>query len=72
MSNYIEVDHSKFESAAEELEDYVALVNSKMNSADTEITTLSTNWKGEDNTQFQSQWTMIREEGSVTNNMIKS
>lgn len=72
MSNFIEVDHSKFESAATAIEDYMTLVKNNMSSAGDEVSTMSANWKGDDYTQFLAKWSTIQDEGSVSSNMSKA
>lgn len=72
MSNYIQVDHSKFDTAAVAIEDYVTFIKNNMSSAGDEVTNMSANWKGDDFTQFQSKWALIQDEGSVSLNMMKA
>ncbi|MFI3326527.1 MAG: WXG100 family type VII secretion target [Clostridia bacterium] len=56
---YIKVNHSKFETAADAIEDYIAYVTKQMNSATSEVSDLSTNWQGSDFTQFKTQWNTV-------------
>lgn len=69
---YIKVDHSKFESAASAIDTYIALMKSKMQSAQGEITLLSSNWQGEDFAQFKKQWDNVTNSDSTYTQMIKS
>ena len=69
---YIKVDHSKFESAASALDDYVVLMKSKMSSAQGEVTTLSSNWQGADYNQFKTQWDKVTNGDSTYAQMVKS
>ena len=44
----IKVDHSKFESAASEIEDYVDILKKKMNGVQGEVNNICSAWQGSD------------------------
>lgn len=69
---YIKVDHSKFEAAAEEVDEYVALLKSKMRSAQGEVTTLSSTWQGSDFVQFQTNFSRVDNDDSTHMQMVKA
>ncbi len=69
---YIKVNHSKFEAAATEVEDYVDTLKSKMRSANGEIDTLASTWQGSDFTQFKTEWNKVDDGDSTHTQMVKS
>lgn len=69
---YIKVDHSKFESAATEIDNYTALLKKQMKFAQGEVTTLSSNWQGGDFTQLKTEFDKIDNSDSTHSKMIKS
>ena len=69
---YIKVDHSKFESAARAIDNYVSDMKTKMSSANGEVNTLSATWQGSDFTQFKSQWDKVTNSGSTYSQMLKA
>lgn len=72
MGTYIHVNHSKFEGAAQAIENYISKLNRNMAAAGSEVTTLSTTWKGGDSTQFQIQWNRVTEVDSTSKQMTKA
>ena len=69
---YIKVDHSKFEGAATAVENYVKLMNNKMQSAQGEVTTLSATWQGSDSIQFKNAFDKVDNNDSTHAQMVKS
>lgn len=69
---YIKVNHNKFESAAQAIDRYIADTKKKMTNAANEVKSLSANWKGNDYTQFRSQWSKVTSPDSTYSQMIKS
>ena len=69
--SYIKVDHSKLESTATEVEEYVALLKRKMNDAQCRVSTLSSSWQGNDFAKFQEQFNQVYNEDSTYVQMIK-
>ena len=69
---FIRVNHSQFEAAASEIEDYVANHKKYMVSAGQEVTTLTSTWQGKDATQFQTQWNKVTNNDSTSHNMTKA
>lgn len=72
MSNYIQVDHSKFETAAVAIDNYVSTHKSNMKKADGEITTLSIGWLGDDYNQFKVMWNRLDDNDSTSQKMISA
>lgn len=72
MSNYIKVDHSRFENVAKAIDNYINKHKSNMTKANQEITTLSSTWQGQDFMQFQAQWNRITDNGSTSQKMTKA
>lgn len=72
MNYYIKVDHSKFNSAATEIDIYISKHKKNMNYADQEVTNLSSAWQGKDSKEFQSQWDQLTDNDSTSKQMIKS
>lgn len=71
MAVKIKVDHSKLESTASQIEQYVQTLKRKMKNADGEINTLSSTWQGKDATQFRSKWNAVTNQDSVYANTVK-
>ena len=69
---YIKVDHSKFESAASAIDNYVALMKNKMRSAQGEISVLSSSWQGSDFTQFKTEFDKVDNADSTHAQMLKA
>ncbi len=69
---YIKVDHSKFEKAATEVDNYVNLMKDKMKNAQGEVTTLSASWQGSDFNQFRQEFNKLDDGDSVHTQMVKS
>ncbi len=70
---YIRVDHSRFESAAKILEEYLAFTRSKMLYANSSVNTLmQTGWQGNDANSFKNKWAEIIGTESTYVKMMKS
>lgn len=69
---YIKVNHSKLESVASSVDNYVKLMKDKMKIAKSEVTSLSSGWQGKDYTWFKSQWDKVTNNDSTYFQMIKS
>lgn len=69
---YIKVDHSKFETAASAVDDYVKIMKTKMKSAQGEVTALSSSWQGADYTQFRTEFDKVDNNDSTHIKMVKS
>lgn len=69
---YIKVDHSKFESAATAVDNYVTLMKNKMKSAQSEVNTLSSSWQGSDFAQFKKEFNKVDDKDSTHNQMLKA
>lgn len=69
---YIKVDHSKLESTATAIDDYVAVLENQMKGVQSEVATLSSSWQGPDFEQFKSQLDKVDDEDSVHANMINA
>lgn len=69
---YIKVDHSKFESTAVAVDNYVTLMKNRMNSAQGEVTTLSSSWQGADYAQFKAEFNRVDNSDSTHTQMLKS
>ena len=59
MGYNIRVDHSKFEAAANAIDQYNSNMKSKMKNADTAVNTMLSSWKGEDATAFVLKWNEV-------------
>lgn len=68
----IKVDHSKFESTANKIDNYISEAKRKMNSMNNEMSGLMSGFSGKDAAAFSGQWDKVDEEGSVYRNMNKS
>lgn len=69
---YIKVDHSKFENAASEIDEYVSLLKDKMKTARLEVLAMTYQWQGSDAVEFMKQFDKIDDDESVYKNMIES
>ena len=69
---YIKVDHSKFESAASAVDDYVTLMKNKMRSVQGEVATLSSSWQGSDFNQFKTEFDKLDNGDSTHTQMVKA
>ena len=69
---YIKVDHSKFDSAASAVEEYIDFMEGRMNSVQEEITTLSSSWQGTDFIQFKTEYDKVDNDDSTYVQMKKS
>ena len=69
---YIRVDHSKLESAASAIDNYVASMRSKMSGADHEVSAIFANWQGSDYTQFEAKWNAVTDNDSTYSQMLQS
>ena len=69
---YIKVDHSKFESAAVAIDDYLTLMKNKMNNVQGEIALLESTWQGADFNQFRTEFNKVDDSDSTHTKMVKS
>lgn len=69
---YIKVDHSKFESTASAVDNYVTLMKNKMRSAQGEVASLSSSWQGSDFTQFRTEFDKVDNDDSAHAQMVKA
>lgn len=72
MSNYIRVDHSKFETTALAVEAYVKAHRDNMKMAKDEVTALSSSWQGDDYKQFLTTWDKLDCGESTSERMLSS
>ena len=72
MSNYIRVDHSKFETTALAIESYIKLHRDNMSLAKDEVSALSASWQGDDYKQFQTMWDKLDSGESTSEKMLSS
>ena len=68
----VKVDHSKFESVASAIDDYVALLKNKMISSQGEIDILSSTWQGSDFAQFKIEFDKVDNADSTHVQMVKA
>lgn len=67
----IKVDHSKFENAANAIDTYIRQYRNRMNNIDDAINgKLASAWKGEDYTQFRSEWEELSAKEAISEKMI--
>jgi WXG100 family type VII secretion target len=69
---YIKVDHSKFEDAASEIDEYVTYLRKQMREVQGEAWDLIQNWQGSDFVQFRAQLDKIDNSDSTHAQMIKA
>lgn len=72
MGGYIFVNHSKFESAADAIDNYVRRHNKNMDSAGQSVKELSISWRGKDADQFENQWEKVTAGDSTSTKMTKA
>jgi uncharacterized protein YukE len=72
MSNFIKVNHSKFELAASAIETYISRHKKNMDAAGLEVSALSLSWQGKDSEKFQNQWSKLTENDSTSEKMINA
>ena len=72
LANFIHVNHSKFETTATAIDNYIAKHKKNMTLANQEVTTLSSNKQKKDYTEFQNQWNKVTEQKSTSQEMIKA
>ncbi len=72
MGYTIEVEHSKLETTADAVGDYITNMNTKMRQANQAVTSMYTSWKGTDATGFRMKWNTVDDEDSTYNQMKKS
>lgn len=70
--SYIKVDHSKFESTALDIDNYVSMMKKKMQIAQNEVTSLSSSWQGTDFVQFRKNFDEVDNKSSVHVQMVKA
>lgn len=68
----IKVDHSKFESAASEIEDYVDILKKKMNGVQGEVNNICSAWQGSDFNQFKTEFDKLDNGDSTHTQMVKA
>ncbi len=69
---YIDVDHSKFKKTAKEVDDYVSLLKGDMMIADSKVTSLMWYWQGKDKSEFNQEWSKVKESDSTYTKMVNS
>ncbi len=72
MSNFIKVNHSKFELAASAIETYISRHKKNMAASGQEVTALALSWHGKDSENFQNQWSKLTENDSTSEKMINA
>ena len=68
----IKVDHSKFEPAAKEIDEYVAYLRKQMREVQNDGWNLMQNWQGADYVQFRARLDKIDNSDSTHAQMIKA
>lgn len=68
MAN-IKVDCAKMRSAADKIDAYIAKFDKNMKKIDTSVSSLNSQWSGEDFMQLKLQWEEIEAIGSTSDNM---
>ena len=69
---YIKVNHKKMLDAAYEIDEYILKLNKNMTIINSNITSLKSNWQGEDYNQVKVEWDEINASGATTDKMVKS
>ena len=69
---YIKVNHQQMLNVADTIDDYVLILNNKMNDIDTTVISLDADWSGEDYQRIKQEWFEIYAPGSTTDNMRAS
>jgi WXG100 family type VII secretion target len=72
LSQFIKVNHSKFEAAADAIDSYLSSKKKNMAAADREVQMLEATWQGADSKQFQQQWNKVDDNDSTSKNMTKA
>ncbi len=72
MGYNINVDHSKFETAASAIETYISEQDKYMENMSDQIQYLTSNWKGEDAVQFKLQWDTVTDATSTSEKLKNS
>ena len=66
---YIKVNHQKMLAAAEQVDAYIIQLNKNMAGIDSAVSSLGSEWKGEDYIQLEKEWNEINSSGSTTDKM---
>lgn len=66
---YIKVDIQKMRAAADQIDQYIAQLNTKMTQMDMAVAMLGKSWRGEDYNQVKQEWNEIKAAGSTSSNM---
>lgn len=69
---YIDVDHSKFEPAANAVDQYVETIKRNMAYGDEAVKELAAYWEGRDYIRFMAKWDDVDKSGGTTDQMIKA
>ncbi len=69
---FINVDHSKFASAASAIDTYVSSMKNNMSAANSEVNVLSASWGGSDSSHFKTKWDEVDNDESTYHQMKKS
>jgi uncharacterized protein YukE len=72
MGQFIKVNHSQFENAADAIDTYLSSQKKNMAAAESEVKNLGTTWQGTDSKQFQLQWNQVEDNDSTSKNMTKA
>lgn len=68
----ITVDHSRFQTAANEIEGYIQRTRNKMKQIDQTVDGLGTSWQGADYQAVHAEWDQINGKQSTTDQMLNS
>ena len=71
MAN-IKVNHRKLEIAANDVDNYVAVINNSMKTIDNELNSLGGSWQGEDYNVVLFEWNQMKAFDSTTGKMTES
>ena len=71
MAVKVKVDHSKLESTATEIEQYITVLKGKMDAAQNEVRVLSSSWQGSDASQFRTKWNTVTDQNSIYAQTVK-
>ncbi|TDL71151.1 hypothetical protein E2R56_19205 [Rhodococcus qingshengii] len=72
MGQFIKVNHSQFENAADAIDTYLSSQKRNMAAAEREVQSLGATWQGTDSKQFQLQWNQVEDNESTSKNMSKA
>ncbi|MEH6993434.1 WXG100 family type VII secretion target [Neobacillus drentensis] len=72
MGQFIKVNHSQFENAADAIDTYLSSQKRNMAAAEREVQNLGATWQGTDSKQFQLQWNKVEDNESTSKNMSKA